>query len=611
MTTARRFPLALSAASLAFLPLASPIARAAPTHLVEEAPVAISSAAPGVTLVDFGRVAFGNLRLRLPAGAPATALTVRFGEDFVAGRVNRKPLGTVRYYEVKATVTAQGTVVAPPPDVRNTWTPGKTDLNQFRTQPLAPAEPPPPAILTPAEWGVLTPFRWIEIEGWPGELDRSQILRRAAFASTWDDSAAHFSSSNELLDRVWELCRYSIKATTFAGLYVDGDRERIPYEADAYLNQLSHYAVDRDVQMARDTYDHLMKYGTWPTEWASHMVFMASADWWHTGDRAWLEARYSALRAKLLLDRVGPDGLVVSTEKHIAKGDIVDWPKGERDGFVFTSVNSVVNAFYLRALELMIEMGRALGRDAEANEYAGHLARSRTAFQRAFFDPATGRCRDGIGTDHSSLHANLFAYAFGLVPAEHAPKVGAWLQTRGMDCSVYVAQYYLEALFRAGAGPRALDLMLAENDRSWRHMLARGATISWEAWDHKYKPNQDWNHAWGAAPANLLPRFLLGVEAAVPGWSRARIAPQPSGLTRAAGRVPTPRGPIEVSWTAAATTFQIELRLPSGIAADVRLPAAASSQGVRRDGASVAARREGSLWVLAEPVSGTSKLEVF
>ena len=22
------------------------------------------------------------------------------------------------------------------------------------------------------------------------------------------------------------------------------------------------------------------------------------------------------------------------------------------------------------------------------------------------------------------------------------------------------------------------------------------------------KPNQDWNHAWGAAPANLLPRFL-------------------------------------------------------------------------------------------------------
>jgi hypothetical protein len=29
-------------------------------------------------------------------------------------------------------------------------------------------------------------------------------------------------------------------------------------EKDAYLNQLSHYAAERDIQMARDTCDHLM-----------------------------------------------------------------------------------------------------------------------------------------------------------------------------------------------------------------------------------------------------------------------------------------------------------------------------------------------------------------
>jgi hypothetical protein len=29
-------------------------------------------------------------------------------------------------------------------------------------------------------------------------------------------------------------------------IYVDGDRERIPYEADAYINMLSHYAVDSE-----------------------------------------------------------------------------------------------------------------------------------------------------------------------------------------------------------------------------------------------------------------------------------------------------------------------------------------------------------------------------
>ena len=50
-------------------------------------------------------------------------------------------------------------------------------------------------------------------------------------------------------------------------------------------------------------------------------------------------------------------------------------------------------------------------------------------------------------------------------------------------------------------------------------MVESGTTITWEAWDQKYKPNQDWNHAWGAAPANLLPRFVLGAQAA-----RARLA---------------------------------------------------------------------------------------
>ena len=134
-----------------------------------------------------------------------------------------------------------------------------------------------------------------------GRCARS-VRRRAAFASDWDDRAAAFQCSDEMLNRIWELCRYSIKATTFAGVYVDGDRERISYEADAYLTQLSRYYTDGDVQMARDTFDRLMAHPTWPTEWAAHMIFMAHADWMQTGDARWLASRYSALKAKLQLE---------------------------------------------------------------------------------------------------------------------------------------------------------------------------------------------------------------------------------------------------------------------------------------------------------------------
>jgi hypothetical protein len=601
MMHAGRTLIAAAIAASAIALCVSPVSGRAPTRLVDEAPVRISAVAPGVVLVDFGRVAFGNLRLTPPAGASVT-VKVHFGEALAAGRVNRTPPGSVRYAQTQVALAGAETVAAPPPDARNTRRvrPGdKPDRNGY----LAP-----PAVLTPAAWGVVLPFRWVEIEGWPGELAPGQIRRQSAFAASWDDDAAAFRSSDGRLDRIWELCRYSIKATTFAGVYVDGDRERIPYEADAYLNQLSHYATDGDRQMARDTFDWLVQHPTWPTEWRAHIVFMAHADWMDRGDRAWVSARYDALTSKLLLERTRADGLVTSDPAAIRQGDLVDWPAGERDGFVFTPVNTVVNAFHLRTLAMMAELATAIGRVADAKSYRTREVAARAVFQAKLFDPVRGLYRDGEGTEHASLHANLFPLAFGLVPQEQRERVTDWLRSRGMACSVYAAQYLLEALFENGGSDAALALVTAPTDRSWAHMIESGTTITWEAWDQKFKPNQDWNHAWGAAPANLLPRFVLGVQPLTPGWRRALVRPRPGLLTRAEGKVPTPRGPIFVSWTRG-TGFRMELGLPAAVTARVELPASERSQGVLVGGKPARARRSGSWWVLEEDVAGTVTIE--
>jgi alpha-L-rhamnosidase len=575
--------------------------RTAPVRLVDETPVRISTVAPGVTLVDFGRVAFGNLQF-LPSPGASGPVTVHFGEALADGRVDRQPPGSVRYAQVQVALSGAPTLVTPLPDARNTRQVGpadKPDANGYIT---------PPAVLTPREWGVVLPFRWVEIEGWPGELAPGQIRRRSAFASAWDDDAASFRSSNDLLDRIWELCRYSIKATTFAGVYVDGDRERIPYEADAYLNQLSHYTTDGDRQMARDTFDWLVRHPTWPTEWRAHLVFMAHADWMDSGDRAWLAARYETIAGKLLLRRARADGLVTSDAATIRQGDLVDWPAGERDGFVFRPVNTVINAFHLRTLAVMAELAAAVGRESDAAAYRSREAAARAVFQAKLFDSARGVYRDGEGTDHASLHANLFPLAFGLVPENQRARVTAWVRSRGMACSVYAAQYLLEALFENDAAEAALALVTAPTDRSWAHMLESGTTITWEAWDQKYKPNQDWNHAWGAAPANLLPRFVLGVRPLAPAWTRALIRPNPGPLTRADGKVPTPRGPIVVRWTRGGG-FRLALELPAGVAAHVELPASERSQGVRVGGRPARAHRVNDRWVLDEDVTGVVTVE--
>jgi hypothetical protein len=565
------------------------MAFAAPVHLVDEKPVDSKVLEDGSLWIDFGRVSFGNLRVTIPKEAQAN-LRFHFGEKSADGRIDRKPPGTVRYAVADvAAKTGESLVVAPPADKRNT-----TDKS---------------AILTPPEWGVVLPFRWVEIQGWPRGAGAEGIIRQSAFASTWDDKAASFSSSDETLDRIWELCRYSIKATTFAGVYVDGDRERIPYEADAYLNQLSHYATDRDIQMARDTYDQLMLRPTWPTEWAPHMVFMAHADWMHTGDADWLRPRYEALKKKLLIERAGDDGLIRSNKQQQQKTDIVDWPKTERDGYVFKEINTVVNAFHLAAISKMADIARAVGKEDEAKEYETRFRSTHARFQELLYIPEKHAYRDGIGTDHTSSHASLFPLAFDLVPESDRNAVAGFLAQRGMRCSVYAAQYLMEALFRNGHDKEAMQLILADGDRSWKHMVNSGTTISWEAWDQKYKPNQDWNHAWGAAPANLLPRFVLGVEPATPGWKSARISPRTSGLKQAQGRIPTSRGPIDVAWKNDGS-FDISITLPEGIEANIDLPFTHAADKVWMNDKAVEATRAGDRLVLTKPVQGSFRLTV-
>ncbi|TWU39674.1 family 78 glycoside hydrolase catalytic domain [Novipirellula artificiosorum] len=565
--------------------------------LTDQSPVSVKKIDENVTLVDFGKVAFGNVALRVPRSGRGMG-KVHFGEKLVDGRVDREPPGTVRYgvSEFRKGSGEFGTWIVPTPvDVRNTEQAGATRAH-------------PPAVLTPKSWLPVMPFRWVEIEGWEGEFKPEYIVRRAAFASDWNDDASSFECSDETLNRIWELCKYSIKATTFAGVYVDGDRERIPYEADAYLNQLSHYYADDEVEMAAKTFDWLIENGTWPTEWAPHMVFMAHAEWMYSGDLEWLKHRYESLKAKTLMHRSGEDGLVRSAEIDQNRHDIVDWPQKERDGFVFTEINTVVNAFHIEALERMVEMARAIGKSEDAEAFAARAELAKAAFQMTLFDEAAGIYRDGVGTDHSSIHANFFPLAFGLIPQDKLAGVIEWLEQKDMQCSVYAAQYFLDGLFNHGSDQKAIDLMVADGDRSWKHMVNSGTTISWEAWDLKYKPNQDWNHAWGAAPANLLPRCVLGAQPETPGWTNAMIRPCPGGLKYARGRVPTVLGPIEIDWKNE-STFTLTLALPKGMTARVELPAANRTTGVFVDGVSVQAMKTSDRWILKDKITGTVTIE--
>jgi alpha-L-rhamnosidase len=509
----------------------------------------LHSPAPGRWFADFGRHAFGWLELSLES-ADGETVEIRLGEKNVGNTVDLHPGGTIRAASVQL--------------------PLQRGRHRYRIEtPVDQRNTTGAAVLLPPEFGVVLPFRYVEIIGYTGKPAAADLVQ-VRLEYPFDETASAFRSSDPALDAVWGFCKYSIRATTFCGVYVDGDRERIPYEADAYINQLGHYAVDREFSLARHSHEYLLAHPTWPTEWKSHSVMMAWADYEATGDTRSLARSYDILRRdKIYPDRARPDGLVDTSDLR----DLVDWPPGERDDYDFRPVNTVVNAFHCHTLQLMARIATALGRAAEATDFASTATRARDSFHRVLFNPATGRYRDGENSTHESFHASVFALAFGLVPPEAKSAVVSFLKSRGIACSVYVAQYLLEALFEAGEAEYAISLMTAQTERSWHNMLQQGATITWEAWDNRYKPNQDWNHAWGAAPANIIPRYVLGVRPLEPGYGRVLIAPQPGPLREVHGTVPTIRGPIRVDAVRNANNrWQIDYAVPPGVTVELLQP---------------------------------------
>jgi hypothetical protein len=506
-------------------------------------PASLLETGPGHYFIDFGKADFAGLELEVADPQAGRQVVVHMGEAISAlNTVHRKPGGSIRYWSTTLTLQAGQTIYRVP----------------LREQDHR---------LMPAEIGPVMPFRYVELENAPA-LQPGNV-RQIAASYAFNQDAASFKCADPKLNAIWEMCRHTMKATSFGGVFIDGDRERKPYEADAFINQLGWYYCTDDRTLPRYSHEYLILHPTWPTEWIMFSVLMAWEDYVHTGDTASLEKFYGDLKAKTLIALERDDGLISTVQPAVPaavcesihfKGklrDIVDWPARERDGHDMKPVNTVVNVFHCRALLLMADI-------------AGMM---RKHDDQKLIDPATGLYLDGEGSRHSSQHANLFALAFGLVPAERRPAVAAFVASRGMACSVYGAQFLLEALFDHGMAQQAMALMTADNDRSWTHMIERvQSTLALEAWDTKYKPNLDWNHAWGAAPANILPRKLIGVEPLEPGFTKILIQPRPGNLAWAEGKVPTVRGPVSVRFEKTAGSFSLKVEIPAGTTAKLGVP---------------------------------------
>jgi alpha-L-rhamnosidase len=419
-------------------------------------------------------------------------------------------------------------------------------------------------------WGYRA-FRWIELLTDP-DINLTGAVKALALRLSWSDDDATFRSSNADLDRVWEMCRYSVEALRL-DIYQDTPtRERAPYEGDALVNQLSEYSVQRSYALSRYSTSYLIRRPTWPCEYRLQTSIMAWRDYMMTGDPSQLAADYSLMVERQLIGSLNRDGWVEKMPGHSseANADLVDWPVANRDGYVFTSVNTVINAWQFAALDALSKIAGVLGRKDDQKRFAELAERLRAALNAAFLT-SDGVYTDGRDTGHRAQHATAIPLALGVMPPDREAAAARQLAGQGMRVSVYGAQFLLDALYRGRQANAALRLMTSRETFSWLHMMEDlDATIAMEAWDPSIKPNTTFSHAWGTAPANVVTRHIVGFEVIEPGAARVRIAPQPGDLKWFEAKVPTIRGAVSVSYSREGPTV-LEVTLPANVRGGVEL----------------------------------------
>lgn len=259
----------------------------------------------------------------------------------------------------------------------------------------------------------------------------------------------------------------------------------------------------------------------------------------------------------------------------------------------------IATAYFAENTRMMAEMARALGDTERAEAWAALAARICQAFAQAYRS-ADGRIALGTQT--------VYAMALGmglLWPAERDATAAHYVAKLAADgnhlkTGFLGTPWLLPALTEAGRDDLAMTLLLNEDYPSWGFEIRMGATTMWERWDGirpdgRFGPVEmnSFNHYAYGAVGDWMFRRLGGLRIREAGYRKVLVAPLVThpALDAASASLRTPFGVLSSRWQRTRLGLSLELAVPPGIEAELRLPA--SRPDAVREGAGPAARAAG------------------
>ena len=442
-------------------------------------------------------------------------------------------------------------------------------------------------------------FRYLQIDD-PGEsLTTADVVALTKHVAVPNEHASTFASSSPTVDAVFELGRHSALFCMQEQFVDTPTREKGSWLWDGRNESMTAVVAFGDQNQTRKSLVEFSESQTrywpdgainkiYPTALGAQQIAYFTAIypewvwnyWLHTGDRALLKMLYPVIaRVTDFLHgyRQPASGLITGIPT------ASDVPVHPTDTFL--------NLLAVNAFGRVADAAAALGRPhGEVTLERGWQTALAAAINRWLVRP-DGLYADGLDSaghqiPTSAQSTNAYALLFGVVPPARVAAVAADVAGQGMATPPMSAGDVLEALRVTGQDAALVDILTNPRAPGWANILARGGTFTWEVWNPQdtditppplaaLYPGDSRSHGWGSNVLVAIQRALLGVVPTAPGFSTFTVRPPLGGLAQAAGRVPTPAGPILVSWARPGSGFELDVTVPPNTAAVVSIPAPA------------------------------------
>ena len=542
-----------------------------PVRPVAELPVREVLTSPsGATLLDFGQNLVGTLRVQV-SGPRGSVVRLRHAEVLEHGELGVRPLRTAAAAD---SYTLRGDTAG------EQWEPRFTFHG----------------------------FRYAEVTGWPGELRREDVTAVVYHSDL--ERTGWFECSDPLLTRLHENVVWGMRGN-FLDVPTDCPQrdERLGWTGDlqvfaptaSYLYDCAGFLTSWLKDLAADqTADGVVPLFVPRVDlrgpfaeplpqagWGDAAVLVPWVVYQRFGDTGILRRQYRSMCAWVdgLTARLGTGTLF--DQPPFQLGDWLD-PAAPPDNPAAAATDPILvaTAYRVRTAEVLSDIARVLGEDADAVRYAELADGVRQAFRDEYVTPH-GR----VASDSQTGYA--LALEFSLLPREEQRARAAERLVEAVRMKRHkIATGFLgtplicDALVSAGAIDDAYQLLTQKDCPSWLYPVTMGATTIWERWDSmlpdgSINPGEmtSFNHYALGAVADWMHRVIGGLAPGAPGYQVINVAPRPGGgVAWARTAHLTPYGRAAVSWRRADGNLAVDVTVPAGTTAVVTLPGTAPAE---------------------------------